>query len=131
MPNPTSQEAPAVSVIETEFKSDRSTQVEEVSLTHEGLSVRVTSDQWDARVSFDSFYGFRVLDELDLTEFWSQCSLLEGWFYEVRSGGRKDLELSRPSFISGRQEWVKEYLIIGLNECVSVLSKERPTISTT
>jgi hypothetical protein len=121
-------EAPEVSVIETDFKSDRSTRVDEVKLTTDGLSITVSSEQWEAQVSFGSLYGFRVLDELDLTEFWSQYPLANGWLFEVISGGWKVLELSRPSFISGRQSWVREYLIIGLDECVSVLSKEAPAI---
>lgn len=93
------------------------------------LCVQVSSQSWDANLKFESFYGFRVLDELDLTEFWTQCTLVDGWLFEVRSGGWKDLELQRPTFISGQNEWVKEYLIVGLNECVSVLSKEHPSIT--
>eukprot|EP01031_Cornospumella_fuschlensis_P031367 gene31367-37908_t len=77
-------------------------------------------------ISFPQSYGFRVLDELDLTEFWSQCSLVQGWLFEVVSGGWKDLEMTRKHFYSGRSDWVREYLVVGLNECVSVLSKEEP-----
>ena len=90
--------------------------------------MQVSSQSWDVNLKFESFYGFRVLDELDLTEFWTQCNLMDGWLFEVCSGGWKDLELQRPAFLSGQNEWVKEYLIVGLNECVSVLSKEHPLI---
>jgi hypothetical protein len=126
---PVTPNAPVVAAIETVLKSNRSVQVEEVKLDSEGLLIQVASLDWTARLSFESFYGFRVLDELDLTEFWSVCSLQDGWLYEVISGGWKELELSRPAFISGRHEWTKEYLVVGFNECVSVLSKDRPLVS--
>lgn len=120
---------PKVTVVKTPFLSDKTTQVESVSFTFEGLSVSVFSAQWDAKVVFEQTYGFRVLDELDLTEFWSHCSLADGWLFEVISGGWRSLELTRPFFLSGRQDWVREYLIIGLNECVSVLTKEKPVVA--
>lgn len=126
-----SQKPPSLVVVQTGFQSDRSTQVESVSFSMEGLSVFVSSEHWKAKVIFEQSYGFRVLDELDLTEFWSQCSLLDGWVFEVTDGGWKTLELSRPHFISGRDDWVREYLVIGLNECVSVLTKEDPLITAT
>jgi len=69
-----------------------------------------------------------VLDEFDLTEFRSECTLQDGWLFEVTKGGWKDLELTRPQFLSARQDWVREYLIIGLDECVSVLTKEDPKV---
>jgi hypothetical protein len=129
MPSAADQDPPTVSVIATAFESDQSTQVEEVQLSANGLTVRMASNQWSAQVFFQTCYGFRVLDELDLTEFWSQCTLLRGWLYEVSGGGWKDLELRRPTFISGQHAWTKEYLIVGLNECVSVLSKDFPVVS--
>lgn len=122
------RELPRVAVVQTPFPSDNTTQVESVSFDSNGLSVSVSSQHWDAKVVFKQTYGFRVLDELDLTEFWSQCMLADGWLFEVTSGGWKELELARPYFVSGRQEWVREYLVIGLNECVSVLTKEEPSV---
>lgn len=122
------QKPPSVVAVHTGFRSDRTTQLESVSFSAEGLSILVGSEHWKAKIIFEQSYGFRVLDELDLTEFWTQCSLVDGWFFEVMDGGWKTLELSRPHFLSGRNEWVREYLVIGLNECVSVLTKESPLI---
>jgi hypothetical protein len=119
---------PTVTVVQTAFASDRTTRVESVTLDSNGLSISVSSQLWDARVRFEQTYGFRVLDELDLTEFWSHCTLEDGWLFEVTSGGWKELELTRPHFHSGRQDWVREYLVVGLNECVSVLTKEEPSV---
>jgi len=121
-------EFPRVAVVQTPFPSDNTTQVESVFFDSNGLSISVSSQHWDAKVVFKQTYGFRVLDELDLAEFWPLCTLADGWFFEVTSGGWKDLELARPYFVSGRQEWVREYLVIGINECVSVLTKEEPSV---
>lgn len=121
-------EQPRVTVVQTPFLPDKTAQVESVSFSSEGLSVSVSAAQWEAKVVFAQTYGFRVLDELDLTEFWSQCSLADGWFFEVTGNGWKTLELTRPTFLSGRQDWVREYLVVGFNECVSVLTKEEPIV---
>ncbi len=119
---------PQLTALETSFPSDRTVRVDSVRYSSDGLFIVVTSEKWDATVIFEQTYGFRVLDELDLTEFWSQCSLADGWLFEVHSGGWKSLELTRPHFVSGRQDWVREYLVIGVNECVSVLSKEKLSV---
>jgi hypothetical protein len=121
-------ELPNVSVIHTRFPPDKHADVTSVTYSSNGLYVAVSSAKWEARVNFVQTYGFRVLDELDISEFWSQCSLVDGWFFEVFSNGWKSLELSRPRFQSGRLEWVHEYLIVGRNECVSVLTKEEPIV---
>ncbi|NHL00374.1 hypothetical protein [Rubrivivax benzoatilyticus] len=119
---------PNVAVVSTPFASDETTEVSSVRFSRDGLVISVSSTQWDAKVTFSQMYGFRVLDELDLTEFWSQCSLRDGWLFEVTTNGWKTLELSRPAFYSGRQGWVREYLVVGRDECVSVLTKEAPLV---
>jgi hypothetical protein len=117
---------PKVVLVPTPVTAEQTTQVKSVSFGSGGLIVAMSSEHWVAKVSFFQSYGFRVLDELDLTEFWSQCSLAEGWLFEVISGGWKDLEKQREHFYSGRHVWVREYLVVGFNECVSILSKEEP-----
>lgn len=120
---------PHIAAVPTPFSSDETLEVSLVAFSSAGLAISVSSAQWDAKVTFTQTYGFRVLDELDLTEFWSQCSLRDGWLFEVTANGWKALELSRPAFFSGRQSWVREYLVVGRNECVSVLTKEDPTVA--
>ncbi|WP_286339590.1 hypothetical protein [Ferrimonas sp. YFM] len=120
---------PKVSVVETDFVSDRTTTVEEVKLSSDGLEVIVESNSWRARVHFDTIYGFRVLDEGDLCEFWTECNLLKGWCFKVLCGGWNDLEKSRDHFVSGKLYEPVEFLIVGLNECVSVLAYELPVIT--
>lgn len=121
---------PVVKLIENAFASSGAVDVDSVRFDmHEGLSVAVESKEWAVELRFEQTYGFRVLDELDLTEFWPLCSLDQGWLYEVLDGGWRSLEAVRPSFCAGRAAWVREYLIVGRNECVSVLTKEPFTIN--
>ena len=101
----------------------------------------VTYDIWTLRVtveieghdgvvyfSFDSPIGFRVLDEGDLSDFWAnsdkaplQC------VSEVLSGGWLDLESSRDDFLTDSSD-CREYMIGGVNSCVSVISHDPPDI---
>lgn len=120
---------PKVLIIESPYKSDRSTIVDEVKLSDEGLDIIVESSNWKIKANFDASWGFRVLDEGDLSEFWSQCDLTQGWCFEVLEGGWNSLEKTRDHFVTGKLYEPHEYLIIGLNECVSVLAHEPPTIT--
>lgn len=119
---------PKVVKFETNFESDRSVIVEEVKFSDDCLNIVVTSKNWKLGVHFDAIHGFRVLDEGDLGEFWSECNLTSGWCFEVLKGGWNDLENTRDHFVSGKLYQQKEYLIIGLDECVSVLAYGPPTI---
>jgi hypothetical protein len=119
---------PKVLAVSTEFPPDDEADLDALTFTSDGLVVTLASPRWCAQVVFTQTYGFRVLDELDMTEFWSGCSLNDGWLFEVTSGGWKDLESTRPSFTPGRLTWVREYLVIGRDKCVSVLTKEDPIV---
>jgi len=81
-----------------------------------------------ARVVFRNVFGFRVLDERDLTEFWNAYSQDNGWLWEVQSGGWHDQERRRPTFNPG--EFVgglREFFVVD-EKCVSVLCYEPPEI---
>lgn len=46
-------------------------------------------------------------------------------------GGWKTLELQRAHFVTGRlHDNMREFLITGINTCISVLSQEEPRIET-
>jgi hypothetical protein len=73
--------------------------------------------------------GFRVLDESDLLEFWNKDTRPKGWLWEIEEGGWIDLEKTREGFLLGTQPHTqREFLIVGLNECVSVIGSNAPTI---
>ena len=81
-----------------------------------------------ARVIFKEVLGFRVLDEVDLCEFWNDYAEPNGWLYEVHSGGWMELENYRNRFISLEifNGW-KEYLLVD-NQCISVICAQKPII---
>jgi hypothetical protein len=81
-------------------------------------------------LTFDGIRGFRVLDEGDLLEFWNPETRTKGWLWQVRKGGWFDLECIRSGFISGITGGYKEFLILGVNECISVISFDNPIIFT-
>jgi len=109
--------------VEAPHGPDDRSSVESAAFISGGLPVVVGSSGWRAEVVFNQTYGFRVLDELDIAGFRSECTLAAGGLFEVDSGGCKNIEITCPSFKSGRQSWVREYFIGGRNECVSVLTK--------
>ncbi|MCE3272238.1 MAG: hypothetical protein K0S57_2635 [Ramlibacter sp.] len=76
-------------------------------------------------VEFGEVAGFRVLDEGDLLEFWAQGVHKPGWLWRVSRGGWRDLEATRPGFI---RTDAREFLVLGINDCVSVFSGEEPKV---
>ncbi|MDR9850717.1 hypothetical protein [Herbaspirillum huttiense] len=98
---------------------------------HRGLSivVRDVYGQSACAVSFEAILGFRVLDELYLMEYWPGCSTKNGWLFLIQQGGWADQERSRSgTCLHGLHPDVKEYLVTGINECVSVFSLEDPAV---
>lgn len=84
-------------------------------------------------VSFSSI-GFRILDEGDLLDYWDDESRVSGWIWRINSGGWFDQESERGGFLQGQlakvgYERPHEYLILGINDCVSVFSRGEPQIS--
>jgi hypothetical protein len=97
-------------------------------LTYDQWTLRITVRHKDGLryVEFAGVIGFRMLDEGDLTEFWNPRVRAEGWLWQVKAGGWLDLEAIRSGFMHHPDG--KEYLILGLDGCVSVLSKSAPVI---
>ncbi|MEJ5148478.1 hypothetical protein [Sphingobacterium sp. MYb388] len=88
-------------------------------------------DEDKATIKFDRILGFRVLDEGDLLEFWND-QRPKGWLWEVLENGWFDFEKTRDEFLSAcHEDELKEYLILGINDCVNVLTFNAPIISFT
>jgi len=85
-------------------------------------------DASEAVVVFDRPRGFRMLDEGDLLEFWDPASRVDGWLWRIDAGGWFDLEGSRPGFLADRADGLVEYLVVGTNDCVSVLAAVVPRV---
>lgn len=76
-------------------------------------------------VDFTDIIGFRVLDNGNLVEFWRD-ERPNGWLWEVSSGGWFDLEKQREGFVT---DILTEYLVIGIDDCISILSPSAPKIT--
>ena len=95
------------------------------------LTVRLSGrNERGVNVLFEDVWGYRVLDERDLSEYWPACSSPNGRLFEVESGGWLSQEMARPGFISGAvAPNLKEYFVAGTDDCVSVLCTAEPTVS--
>jgi hypothetical protein len=83
----------------------------------------------DKKVTFEEVCGFRALDEGDLTTWWSHIILKDGWCFEVIQGGWLEQEAQRLDFISGGATFYREFVIIGVDFCLSVISKDYPSVT--
>jgi len=79
-------------------------------------------------IIFKHIVGFRVLDEGELNEFWNVKQRPVGYIWEVKDGGWKSLEELRSGYI-GHSKSAKEYLVLGNDDCVSVITYNEPVIS--
>ncbi len=92
------------------------------------ITLRFENIDHPVYVIFDGVRGFRVLDEGDLLEFWKPDVRGKGWLCRVDKGGWFDLESLREGFVSGVTGGYKEFLVVGENECVSVIARDNPNI---
>jgi hypothetical protein len=92
------------------------------------LTLRFQTDEPPIYVTFSSPRGFRVLDEGNLNEFWTDGSRSPGWIWQVTSGGWLDQECQRSGFIREMTPG-DEFLVLGQNDCVSVISPSPPRIT--
>ena len=95
----------------------------------ESLKIEIgVYDGKDKYIIFSEVCGFRALDEGDLSFWWKETNLEKGWCFEVTKGGWLELESQRKDFISGTTGFYREFLVIGIDLCVSVISKAPPKI---
>ncbi|MGZ9675626.1 hypothetical protein [Flavobacterium sp. GNP001] len=80
-------------------------------------------------IIFKNVIGFRVLDEGNLLEFWDKEVRASGWLWKVESRGWFELEKLRSGFLAQHHgESHNEFLVAGINDCVSVLAESEPII---
>jgi hypothetical protein len=83
-------------------------------------------------IVFADAFGFRVLNERDLLNFWPVCSSPNGWIYEITSGGWLQQEMQREGFgcaeeLNARNS-CREYFVVRLLDCVNIISREPPML---
>ena len=105
-------------------------EIKTLSYTEAKLSVELEfyKDNKGAEITFTSIIGFRLLDEGDLCDYWSEINLKIDWLFEVQQGGWLEFESRRDDFLSKNHDGVQEFLIISNNDCVNVICYEVPTI---
>lgn len=80
-------------------------------------------------VDFERITAFRVMDEGDILEFWPACSTPRGWIFEIHEGGWLAQERARIGGGVGLHfGGLREFLVTGDNDCVSVLSIDPPAV---
>ena len=80
-------------------------------------------------VTFLDAVGFRVLDEGDLLEFWPACSVPYGsGLFEIDDGGWLAQERARQGFVSATRANIREFLVTGPDDCISVFALNPPEI---
>lgn len=105
-------------------------QVTEIHYDVWTLRITLDFDDWDGVVylDFESPAGFRVLDEGDLQEMWQGKGDDTHWIHAVKTGGWLAQEAARSGFGRDKSE-LQEYLVSGVNDCVSVLAYDEPSVT--
>jgi hypothetical protein len=127
----TTLKIPKVRSVETEYFPDELPEI--INIDYDLWTLRITLSFVNVNkpvlyVSFKNVVGFRLLDESNLLEFWNPDVRVPGWIWRVENGGWFDLEKLREGFIEGSHENDnrQEYLITGVNECLSIIACSLP-----
>jgi len=121
---------PVLSAVAIDDGPKGTPQITELHYDVWSLRVTLDFDSWDGvvYVDFESPAGFRVLDESDLGEMWQGEGHSRHWLHSVVINGWLSQESARPGFAQDTTE-LTEYLITGLNDCVSILAFDEPTVT--
>ena len=96
------------------------------------IEVCLQETQERAEVTFDAVIGIRILYELDTSEFWLSTPrniLSSSWIFHIQSWGWFEFESQREDFYSKHEDInIREYLITGYRECVSIFSLNEPKV---
>lgn len=124
-------QSPKVTPVEIAFPSVGHPEIVNINYDLWRLTITLNFSKKDnpVYVTFENIIGFRVLDEGDLLEFWDNDLRLNSWFWNIEKGGWTDLERSRNGFISGLHNDSTEYLILGINDCISIIANDKPKVS--
>jgi len=124
-------ELPKVIPVEIAFPAEGHPEIVNINYDLWRLIITLSFSKKDnpVYVTFENIVGFRVLDEGDLLEFWNDEIRLNDWFWNIEKGGWTDLERTRKGFVSGLNNETTEYLILGINHCISIIANDKPKIS--
>ena len=118
------------SALEVDVPVPKDSEIGRITYEYGEVAIAVVAGEKNvALVQFKGVRGVRILDEGDLLEFWPNCSRAYGWLFQISAGGWLELECSQPRFIRENYSTVREYLVTGDNECVSIFSNQAPTVT--
>ena len=85
------------------------------------------NDHEDYMIKFDSVVAFKCLDERDMSDYWYDEVFTQNWILEVFEGGWFQMEKSR-GMISHEVMEIREFLIAGIEDCLTILATDEPSI---
>jgi hypothetical protein len=113
------------------YRYPHGTEVLRIEYSLGNLAVHVVGleNEPSVTVNFEGVVGFRVLDERDFMEYWPVCSTPQGWLFEIATGGWLAQENERQgSCVTAMYSDIKEYLVTGEDDCISVLARQEPIV---
>jgi len=118
-----------VSVLDSPVPVGRRPQVCSLRYDLDSLVIDFDPDADGAQlaITFESPRGFRCLDEGDLTRYWAHSELVDNWLFRIDEGGWLTDEAKGHLEISVAFGY-QEYLICGVDDCVTVLANAPPTV---
>jgi len=131
-----------IEAISVEAGRDPSSVPEVTHVAYDRWTLRVTclfeKRRGPVYVDFEDVAGIRVLDENQLLEFWAPESRPLGWLWEIAKGGWFSLEGMREGFTLQHMAYdkagerrLREFLVLGINDCVGVLAWAEPRVIAT
>ena len=85
-----------------------------------------SEDTYD--IVFKDAIGFKCLDEGDMLHYWNHEIMIKNWLVEISTGGWMDLESSTNGFVSVHNQNCREFFVMGINDCVSIIAFSEPEI---
>jgi hypothetical protein len=117
-----------VTVLETPVPIGRRPAIVGISYTPPVLTIWFDAEHSSSylRITFDDCRGFRCLDEGDLARYWSDPVLAQHWMFQILDGGWLTDESANHLTVTLAMGPPSEFLICGLDDCVTVLSPRPP-----
>lgn len=117
-----------VKPFETIIKNFNVPEILSVNYNLEHLEIQYSVDEKEEYlIQFSNPIGFKCLHERDMTDYWVNKDLTNNWIVEIFEGGWLEQETKR-AFLSHEMFQIREFLIEGIDDCLTVFTCEEPII---
>ncbi|WP_047451727.1 hypothetical protein [Alistipes sp. ZOR0009] len=114
--------------IETIIRNFKTPEILSINYNLENIEIQYSVDEFEEYfITFNNPIGFKCLHERDLGSFWKDKKMVENWIVEILEGGWLKTEIDN-GFISNHIFEVREFLIKGIDDCVTVFASNEPII---